>query len=347
MDANWPQLLQDNGPFALLPFACLVIERTAAKRAHDHELPERTRNGVYAAAWVMIFILCAAVVAFWGMNRPKKEEAMMRGKINGLGILQRLRGTGPETANVRVFTYRDPQQTDQVFWRTYTSSQLPQQTELAFLIDSSTDTSDKIWSYAFHPSKTYYDAFVELHLQYDPRKNTLLFENPATGKQEELPGRQVVTAADAPRVRKVGHLPWFATVFAQSKLAPGMVIANLEADDPLVRLTARKQLASLGPEAISTMDKALVKPDSSYRVKLGVIVAANQMLGFKPDGFSTSAWCEVWRDAQTGDDAMKTQANLLLKKQDKPVSASSCVAMQRQQVPLRSITTPNVGKSGK
>ena len=59
------------------------------------------------------------------------------------------------------------------------------------------------------------------------------------------------------------------------------MLANLEADDPLIRLTARKQLASLGRGATNEMAKALASFDSSYRVKLGVIVAANQMPSFR------------------------------------------------------------------
>ena len=42
MDVNWPQLLRDFGPFALLPFAVIVIERIAAKRARDQK---RARRG--------------------------------------------------------------------------------------------------------------------------------------------------------------------------------------------------------------------------------------------------------------------------------------------------------------
>jgi len=329
MDASWPQLLHDYGPFALLPFACLVIERTAVRRAHDANLPERTRNSVYAAAWVMIFALCIVVIAFWGWPQPK-EEAMMRGRINGLGVTQRLRGTGPEMANVRVFTYRDPQQTDQVFWRIYTADQLRPEAELAFLIDSSTDVSDRIWSYAFHPSPAYYRTTVDLRLQYDPVRNSLSFGNPATGKQEELPGRQIVAVADSLGERSPAVLPWFGTVFAQAEARPEAVISNLESDDPLIRLTARKQLAGLGPNALAAMDQALVNPNSSYRAKLGIIVAANQMHAFRPDRFSNSAWCEVWRNAQDNDEAMRTQANLLLQKQANPITPSACAVIQRR-----------------
>jgi hypothetical protein len=322
MDVNWPQALQDYGPFALLPFALIVIERIAVKRAHDTQLPEKTRNTVYATAWIMIFLLCVAVVTFWGLSRPKAKEAMIRGRITGLGIRQRLRGTGPETANVRVFTYRDPQQTDQVFWRTYSTDPLDQEAELTFLIDSSTETSDETWSYPFHPNRKFYDPSVELHFRYDPsKKGSLLFEI-SNGKSEELGGQQIVIAADM-RQLPVMQMPWFGSVFAQTRVSAETAIANLEADDPVIRLTARRQLASLGPEAINSVEKAL-KPESSYRVKLGVMVAANQMRGFKPESLSTSAWCEVWRSAQTGDDAMKAQANLLLSKRNKPISGSAC-----------------------
>src|SRR5215203_4007517 len=105
MEMNWPQLLKDYGPFALLPFFILV-ERTAATRAHDVKLPEKTRNRVYAAAWIMIFALSAAVVFIWSHNVVRTKEAMMKGRVTGLGLQQQLRGTIPgQEDDVRVYTY--------------------------------------------------------------------------------------------------------------------------------------------------------------------------------------------------------------------------------------------------
>jgi hypothetical protein len=340
MDVNWPQALQDSGPFALLPFVGIVVERIAAKRAHDNQLPERVRNTVYATAWIMIFLLCGAVVTFWGLDRPKAKEAMMRGKITGLGLHQQLRGTGPEAENVRVFTYRDPQQTDQVFWRTFSTDPLDAQAELAFLIDSSTQNSDDTWRYPFHANRKFYDASVELRFRYDPnKKGRLLFDDPNVAKPEELEGKQIVVAAET-RGSAPWRIPLFGSVFAQARVSAETAIANLEADDPVIRLTARRQLASLGPQAINSMEMILTKPDSSYRAKLGVIIAANQMSGFRPDSFSRSAWCAIWRSAQTDDNAMKAQANLLLSKQSNPISASSCAGIQAREPKRKSTRAP-------
>jgi len=125
---------------------------------------------------------------------------------------------------------------------------------------------------------------------------------------------------------------------AQTKRSAGTVVQNLDSDDPLIRLTARKQLALLGPEAMSTMDKAMANLDSSYRVKLGVIVAANEMKGFRPEAFSPRAWCEVWWAAQTGDETMKGQANLLLKKQTKRIDTQSCAEIRLKDYQSRTAT---------
>jgi len=355
MDIN-PQMLQDFGPFALLPFAVLVIERLAWRRARDKALPESTRNRVYASAWVLIFALCAAVVMFWHLSRPR--EAMMRGKISGLSAQQRLRASGPETANVRVFTYRNPQQTDQLFWRTFSTEPLDERTELAFLIDNSTRESDDTWRYVFNASRRFYGTSIELNFQYGITDRHLIFSNPVTRKNEELRGHRILVAADTagPTLAKEAwSLPAFSAVLmAQGKLpAPAAqtkaskpqltlrvetVLTNLEADDPLIRLTARKQLASLGPAATKDMDKALASLDSSYRVKLGVIVAANQMENFRPDSFNAQAWCEIWRASQTGDDTLKMQASVLLKKQPKPIDRSWC-----RDITLRAVRQKSAG----
>jgi hypothetical protein len=331
---NWPQLLQDFGPFALLPFAVIIIERLAAKRARDQKLPENTRNRVYAFAWILIFGLCMVVVALWFVSRtPKPKEAMMRGRITGLGSRQQLRATGPDIAHLRVFTYRDPQEPDRLFWRAISADELDDGTELTFLINDSTQVGEQTFGYPFQASRNFYDYSKELVFKYDSAKNVILFDEPVTGSHHELKGQPIVVTWNMPLMfeRAISQLPGFRVLLAQSqmvqqpvRLSPGAVIANLDSDDTLVRLTARRQLAALGPEATSAMDRALVDRASSYRVRLGVIVAAIQMPGFKPNGFSTAAWCEVWNATQTSDDTLKTQANLLLKKQATPVDLSSC-----------------------
>jgi hypothetical protein len=339
MDVDWPQLLQNYGPFALLPFAVVVIERIAAKRARDQKLPEKIRNSIYASAWILIFALCIAVVAFWFQNRPKPQEAMMRGRITGLGIRRQLRASGPDTANVRVFTYRDPNEPDRLFWRAFSVNPLDDHTELSFYIDpTNSPNSENTYSFPFVANKNFYDYSTELVFKYDSTDNTIVFDNPITRSPQKLVGRPVVVRNGDPLPFAgpefaLARLPGFDVLFAQTRpaqtqvrLPPSAVIANLDSDDALVRLSARKQLASLGTQATPEMDKALVSADSSYRVKLGVIVAAIQMPAFGPGSFSPAAWCQVWTASQTGDDTLKTQASVLLKKQRTPVNLASCSA---------------------
>lgn len=323
MEQNWPELMKNYGPFALLPFTVLVIERLAAKRAHDKRLPEGVRNGVYATAWVMIFVLCGLVVFFWYLSLPAAKEAMMRGRVTGLKAGNTLRASGPETANVRVFTYRDPQQADQLFWRTYSVNPLPDSTSLSFLIDNGDSTREETWRFLFLTRRQYYEPATELHFELKLEEKQLILRNTASGEPEILTGELVVVAA-SPVNPVLPQLPWVATVWAQTRPSAGVAIANLEANDPLVRLTARKQLASIGPEALKEMDKVLTTPGSTYRAKLGVIVAANQMTAFRPETFGLSAWCEVWKSAQADDQTMKSQANLLLKKQSQTFTTARC-----------------------
>jgi hypothetical protein len=329
MPNNWPQLLKDYGPFALLPFI-VVIERTAAKRAHDVNLPEKTRNRVYAVAWIMIFALCIAVVLIWWDNVRRTKEAMMRGSVTGLvDVQQQFTGTiRGQQDDVRVYTYRHPPPlAGEVLWRAFSTHPLPEQTELTFMISSSTKDSEENLLFPFKVSQRFYDESMDLDFRYDSMKKALMFDNPATQKPESIPGTptDILPSTSSGELR-LRRLPWFGAVMAQAKGKPSLneVMANLEADDPLIRLTARRQLASLGANATNAMDKALRNPDSSYRVKLGVIVAANEMSGFRPEAFSALAWCGVLRAFQSGDNTMKAQANRLLKKQTKPIDTSLC-----------------------
>lgn len=333
METNWPQLLQDLGPFALLPFTALVLERIAYSRAKDPKLPASTRNWVYATAWVVIFALCGLVVYFWLPNRPKSQEAMMRGRIHGLSVQHRLRATGPDAAHVRVFTYRDPQQVDQLYWRTFSADPLGDKSEIVFLLDLSTRDSEETLRFPFRTSTGYYARSMEVSLRYDAARKRLVFENSPAGRPEEIEGKPVVLAQSSPPPRAA--LPWFASVLAQSSPTTSAVLARLESDDPLIRLTARKQLASLGPAAVPDIDRALSDLDSSYRIKLGVIVAANQMPALRPASLSTASWCEVWRSSQTGDETIKSQAGQLLKKQPTPINPTSCRTLRLRDYQFR------------
>jgi hypothetical protein len=325
---NWPELLRSLGPFALLPFVLLFIERLAWKRAHDNKLPEAVRNRVYSTAWIMIFVLCGLVVFFWYLSLPAPKEAVILGKVTGLGPLNMFRGSGPEAANVRVFTYRDPQQTDQLFWRIFSADPLADSTSLAFLVDNTTQNSEETLRFRFLTKKQYYDPLMVLDFVFDPEKRQLTLMNAVSGEPEILKGEPVVVDV-LPASPGLLRLPWFGTVWAQTKSKVGVTIANLESSDPLVRLTARKQLASLGPEALMEMNRVLSAPGATYRMKLGVIVAANQMTGFRQEGFGLPAWCEVWKSSLTGDDTLKGQANLLLRKRSPSLNAQQCNSPQR------------------
>lgn len=330
MDQSWSELLKNYGPFALLPLAIFVIERLAAKRAHDPALSERVRNVVYGAAWTMIFLLCGLVVVFWYLSLPVPQEAMMRGRVIGLKPKDTLRGSGPEMNNIRVFTYRDPQQPDQVFWRTYSSNPLPDSTPITFLIDhGGIGGEEAVWRFRFTTRTRYYAPAMELdfELKQDPQQ---LILRTTGGGQEVLTGERIVIADARSVERERPRFSLFETLLAQSTPTAGAVIANLEADDPLVRLTARKQLAALGPGAAADMSSVLAEPGSSYRAKLGVLVAANQMALLKPEQLTMSAWCQVWVSSQASDETLRSQASLLFRKHPQAFASEQCLPTTRR-----------------
>ncbi|HET9219142.1 MAG TPA: hypothetical protein VFR18_19310 [Terriglobia bacterium] len=339
---EWNELLKNYGPFALLPFTVFVIEKLAFKRVRDTNLPKTVRNTAYAAAWITIFALCGLVVFFWYSLLPAPKEAMIRGKVTGLPILNTFRASGPDMANFRVFTYRDPQQTDQLFWRAYSVDPLAESTTLSILIDHTTPTSEMTWRFHFSTKKQYYDPSMELNFVFDPKEEALKLMNHPSGQPETLKGERVVVDA-SPASGRLPRLPWFGTVAAQTTPSASATIANLESSDSLVRLTARRQLATLGPTAAKDMDRALSAPGASYRTKLGVIVAANQMPGFRQEQFGLSAWCEVWASAQTGDATLKDQANQLLRKRSPTLTAAQCSRARAATVGVsRGVTKPPI-----
>ncbi|MGD0580906.1 MAG: hypothetical protein ABSC08_18520 [Bryobacteraceae bacterium] len=280
----------------------------------------------------MIFALCGAVMYFWWLGSSLREtEAVLRGKVTGLGTTYLFRATGPDGANVRVFQYRDLNRPDQLLWRAYSASRLDEKTPIDLLVDASTRNSDEIWRFPFAPRLNYYGRSMELNFSYDPGTHQLKCENCPGSPPVVLNGKKVVVSAAATQDKDGSGLSYFGVVRAQNNPSTKDLVRYLDADDPAVRLKARQQLSLAGPQASQEMDKALASTDSSYRVRLGIIIAANEAKLFQLTHFSTLAWCAVWGAEQTGDETMKEQARRLLSKQPANVQASTCVNLMRME----------------
>jgi hypothetical protein len=72
------------------------------------------------------------------------------------------------------------------------------------------------------------------------------------------------------------------TAFAQGLDADALLL-DLESDSTAARRDARKGLSEMGPEVIGQLADDLVKPDISYRTRLGIIVAFTEMMRVHKD----------------------------------------------------------------
>lgn len=67
------------------------------------------------------------------------------------------------------------------------------------------------------------------------------------------------------------------TAFAQGLDAEALLL-ELESDSTAARRDARNALSEIGPEIIGNLGDGLLKPDISYRTRLGIIVAFTEMM---------------------------------------------------------------------
>ncbi|MGI9354992.1 MAG: SPOR domain-containing protein [Rhizobiaceae bacterium] len=123
--------------------------------------------------------------------------------------------------------------------------------------------------------------------KYDPETGVSTLSQAADnnpGNAERLQGRVVASSTDCPDMAFSADEPsqqsfYFGITKAFAADFPiGKAIDWLEADSPLSRREARNALIGHGIPAVQPMMKVFSKPSSSYRTRLGSLVALNGML---------------------------------------------------------------------
>ena len=132
-------------------------------------------------------------------------------------------------------------------------------------------------------------------------------------------GVALEVANDSHREYRTPGMRVVQTVYAQDQSTMTSLFGRLESYDPLVRRDARDELAKRGPAALPDIEKVLVSNKSSYRLRLGIIVALNKMQGLKADSLSSEAYGAIVRAQNDPDPTLSDEASRFVKRYPRPV----------------------------
>ena len=279
---EWISYLFKYGPFAILILLVVVVERTLYSRMKAAAAPDRKMfRTLYFSNWVVILGAIVYCVVFWSLTYGGKAEIV--GTIENLSTMEVLGTTQAQLylhKKIKSLSLTDYQ------WRLVSDKPFPDGAKVSLTItvpkpDIETEgrkfpTEPDLWEYKLPIESYFYDEEVVLRRKQD---KLFLVHN---GSEKELEGELLrnnalpkpgeVTASWA--IFPVAHAQAQAQV-AQQAFSPAEFTVGLESPDIIVRRKARAELASQDPAVTLPWIDQVLNQKSSYRLRLGVIVALN------------------------------------------------------------------------
>ena len=305
----WVKTLFTYGPFAILVFLVFVAERklwNASKAAPDRKGLFR----LYVANWLVIFgVVAFSVYAWKRMNLDRKPE--IRGTIENLSNLETLGTTCAD-----LYLHRIPKSTtmsDYEWVLVNRDKRFAAGTKIRFTIQAPRANSkeDDLYEYELPMQPTFYENTVLL--RHKPGK-LFLDDN---GQEKELSGGLLPGNTQPTSARLETSWDFFPVAYAQSPKVSSIedFSVGLESPDAVVRRKARAELATQDQAtAIPWICKVLKDDKSSYRLKLGVIVALNNMQGLQRQSLDSSLVTAVQKNLNDPDPALRSEAFTLAAK---------------------------------
>lgn len=306
---TWPKLLFTYGPFAILVLLIFVTERKsrlALKEASPDE--KRTLVVVYLLNWVAIFALVGFSSYVW-FRVNVDQEITIRGKIENLTGIEAV----TSTAKMYVRSiYLAPGRADYE-WRLIGDNRWPEGERINFTFnpDSCSKTNDSaISDFTLTVKPDYYGH--DVLIVYKPAENKMVVQY--DNKEEELPRS---TRLIAPLKTAAAGPVWpelLPVAHAQTAFPADGFAKSLESPDVAIRRAARADLATRGAAALPWIEQVLADPASSYRLRLGVIVALDNMPSLNASSLRPETAEAIRKAAADTDEAMRDEAASLLSK---------------------------------
>jgi hypothetical protein len=311
----WPKLLLTYGPFAILVLLVFITERKS-RVAKNEAAPgeKRTLVIIYLLNWLAIFSLVIFSSYVW-FRINVDREITIKGKIENLSGLEAVTSTAKMYLRS---VYLAPGRADYE-WRLVGDDRWPDGDTINFTFNPSMCAAkeSEITDFTLTVKPAFYDK--EVRIAYSPAENKMFVYY--DGKQEELPRSQrLIAYAEEPAPER----GLFTTVaHAQEPFSAEGFARSLDSPDVNIRRAARGDLAKRGAAAVPWIEQVLADPRTGYRVRLGVIVALNNMPELRADTLKPATLEAIKKAADDPDDTLRNEARSFIGKHQSALSQTA------------------------
>ena len=296
----WIKLLYTYGPFAILVFLVFVTERKARTAMKEAAREEKSRMVlIYLLNWAVIFGLVLFSMYAWTRINLNGEPTI-KGRIENLSGREVI-STGSAFFYVHR-VYIVPGRAEYM-WRLVGPKRYNEGEKISIVLDPNDPNLGEagITNNELTIKSSFYDQDVRISYRRDLNK---LFVDEG-GQQVELPQSQQMIA-EQPEPAWLDFLS--TTAFAQGSFQAAPYVSSLESPDPVIRRNARADLARQGAAAVPWIEDCWNNPKSSYRLKLGTLIALNNMSAVNTGELRPSTITEFQRASSDPDEALRTEA---------------------------------------
>jgi len=281
-------------------------EARARSALRDTGVNKNVSIPVYAANWVVIFVLMGFALSAW-YRLTFNSEFTIRGTLKNLQGAETL---ASRDNNLYLSRRYGPGGQFDYEWRLITPKRLQEGEQVSFVLELGTPESEKTRNYTLPIHTYFYNG--EIGLRYDRQKDKLTLHDGT--KDEELPSEATETA-NRPAVPR-SLFVWKVEAQAAQQQVP--IQERLEATDPIIRRQARQDLSQQTSQQWQFIQSTLANPASSYRLRLGVITALNGNKCAGLDKLSPAALGTVIRASADPDPSLRGIARACLISQASP-----------------------------
>jgi hypothetical protein len=300
------------GPFALLALLVFVMEGKARRQLKESHASNSVRISIYVAVWLAIFVCGAITVWIWiNLNVPGSEQ-VIRGRLIGLQRSEEFRSR-KEMFVRKVYDKKDCD----FAWRIISPKKLDPGYTVDLWVDLSTpdhEDPDADTPYELPISSDFYADNKELLLDYDRRAHQLKLRTSDGWTVLKKVGAMVNLSDHSPSWWDLS-LNWLMPSSLAQTSNLQSILQRLESNDAIVRVDARNEIAQMGQAAVPFIEEILNDQKSSYRLRLGVLVALNKMPSVQLSG---SASCVILKATQDSDTTLRDEANHYISSHGKP-----------------------------
>lgn len=299
----WIKLLYTYGPFAILVFLVFVTERKTRNAKNEAPPDEKPRLMlIYMLNWAVIFGLVLYSMYAWSRMNLSTDH-MIEGTIENLSGREVVATGSVGSSSFYVLrNYVVPGRAE-YRWLLKGPKKFDDGEKIEIVFDPNDPNLGEaaITSNELTIRSSFYNKAVRI--QYRRDLNKLFLDD--GGQPVELPQskEQIATLEPDPT------WDFFSTIaYAQGAFQADAFASSLESGDPVIRLKARADLARQGAAAIPWIEDVLGNPKSSYRLKLGTIVALNNMSAVNTPQLRPATITAIQRGATDSDEALRTES---------------------------------------